>query len=188
MMDKFIEQLVTKDFDKKDRIKWICFVGLGMIIGSFLWKVFMNGATKARIEGNDSLFFTFMFLLILFIGLDIYLVIKLIKQLNLEFEYSYTNGILDIDIIKNRSKRIRIFEGVVSEFEVMAHIKDEGHLTMYSNLSIANYSSGKELKNTYVFVSTYKGKKRKFVIEPKEEMIKAMYTDLTPRRMFLNNN
>ena len=85
----------------------------------------------------------------------------------------------------NRTKRKKVFEGNVSEFEIMAHIDDKEHLAMYENIPVENFSSGEVLGNTYVFVATYKGKRKRFIIEPREDILMAMRVDLTPRRMFL---
>lgn len=185
MNDVFIEQLVKKQFDKNDRSRRIYIVGIAIAVIIFLWQILMDSASAAYAEGKDSAGMGFTLLLVILIGIIVYIAYKKIKELNCEFEYSYTDGILDIDIIKNRSKRKKIFEGCVSEFEVMAHIDDKEHLSLYMNLPVSDYSSTEILGNTYVFVATYKGKKKRFIIEPKEELILAMRKDMTPRRLFM---
>ena len=67
----------------------------------------------------------------------------------------------------------------------MAHISDKEHLSPYKGLGEIDFGSGKVQENTYIFVTTYKGAKKRFIIEPKEELLKAMLVDLTPRRLYL---
>ncbi len=185
MNDVFIEQIVKKQYDQKDRSKKFYIIGIAAAVIVFMWQILMDSASAAYAEGKDSAGMSFTLLLIILIGIVIFIAYKKIKELNCEFEYSYTDGMLDIDIIKNRSKRKRIFEGCVSEFEIMAHIDDKEHLAIYLNLPVSDFSSTEILGNTYVFVATYKGKKKRYIIEPKEELVRAMLKDLTPRRLFV---
>ena len=67
-----------------------------------------------------SLLSFFLFPLgILFFGIMIVADIFLFRQLDLEFEYLYVNGDLDIDKIMAKQKRKRVFQTNVSELEVM---------------------------------------------------------------------
>ena len=68
-----------------------------------------------------SLLSFFLFPLgILFFGIMIVADIFLFRQLDLEFEYLYVNGDLDIDKIMAKQKRKRVFQTNVSELEVIA--------------------------------------------------------------------
>ena len=183
--DVFKEQLDKKEFDQKDRSKRIYIIGIAIAIALFFWEVCMARASVFYDQGNDSMGYAFTLLSVIIVGIDIFVAVKKIKLLNKEFEYAYTDGILDIDVIMNRTKRKKVFEGNVSEFEIMAHIDDKEHLAMYENIPVENFSSGDVLGNTYVFVATYKGKRKRFIIEPREDILMAMRVDLTPRRMFL---
>ncbi len=183
--DIFKEQLVKKNFDQKDRSKRLYIIGIAIAVALFLWQICMDSAGAAYSEGNDRMGYAFTLLALIIVVIDIIIAIRRIKLLSKEFEYSYTDGIFDIDVIMNRTKRKKVFEGNVSEFEIMAHIDDKEHLAMYENIPVENLGSGEILGNTYVFVATYKGKRKRFVIEPREDILMAMRKDLTPRRMFL---
>ena len=74
---------------------------------------------------------------------------------------------------------------IVMEYIDGYAIDDKEHLAMYENLPIVDFSSGKKKENTYVFVANYKNKKKRFVIEPCEEILKAVYVDLSPRRAYI---
>jgi hypothetical protein len=104
---------------------------------------------------------------------------------NIEYEYIFTNGDLDIDVIYNKNRRKRLFSGLVKDFEIMAHVEDKAHVGDFTNLSeTKDYSSGIVGKDTYAFLTTYKSKRMKIIIEPNEMMVKAFSTVLTPRKFF----
>ncbi len=183
--DVYKEQLVKKIFDQRDRSKRIYIVGIAIAVALFIGQICMDSANAAFAEGNNKMDYAFTLLTVIIVGIDIYIAVKKIKEINREFEYAYTNGSFDIDVIMNRSKRKKVFEGNVSEFEIMAHIDDKEHLAIYESLPIADFSSGEMLGNTYVFVTTYKGKRKRFIVEPREDILMAMRKDLTPRRLFI---
>lgn len=177
MKDVYIEQLVKKKYTEKDRSKKFLIAGIAVAAIVFLTNTL---GTKAIAE--DSI--QYMFLTVLFIGIIIYIAYRKISFLNVEYEYAYTSGVLDIDIIKNRKKRKNVFSGSVEEFEIMAHFDDKEHLAMYENLPIVYFNSCEVLGNTYVFVTTGQGVKKRFVIDPKKELLDAMLVDMTPSRLF----
>lgn len=109
----------------------------------------------------------------------------LMTMLSIEYEYAFTNGELDIDIIYNKSRRKRVFNGDVKNFEVMAHVTDTAHTRDFSTATeTKDYSSGVTGPNTYAFLASYKGKRQKIIIEPNDVMIKAFSTVITPRKFF----
>ena len=104
--------------------------------------------------------------------------------LRVEYEYAFTDGELDIDVIYNRSRRKRVFNARVNDFEIMAHVEDNAHAHSFSNAQVThNYSSGVVTENTYAFILNHKGKRTKVIIEPNAVMLKAMATVLTRRRL-----
>lgn len=180
MKDFFTEQLVKREISKKDNMIRAVFFGVYTALIIYIIFTFI---VRAGNDGNISFFIIGLLIatLIAFIGY------RQLTGFNIEFEYSYTNGTLDIDIIRNRSRRKNIFTGSVADFEIMAHINDRDHLSSYKELPSVDYSSGNSnvSDNTYVFVTVYNGNKKRFIIEPKPEMLKAMLTDLTPRRLHI---
>ena len=57
------------------------------------------------------MFVAFMMLGIILIGIIAYIAFVKIRYLNQEFEYAYTNGSLDIDVIMNKSKKKKRVSG-----------------------------------------------------------------------------
>lgn len=179
MRDFFSEQLIKKEFSEDDRRKKFRIIVVTMVASIFIWQLCATASNT-----NPNLGAAFILLAVILIGCAVVFAYVKIAELNAEFEYSYTENTFDVDIIKNRSKRKRVLSVNVAEIELMAHIDDKEHLSMYENLPLANYGSGEILGNTYVFVAAYKGKRKRFVIEPNKHMLHAFYNDLTPVRMF----
>lgn len=179
MRDFYKEHLVKQKFRETDRKKKLWLVAGDIAISIFIWQMCTTMAAH-----NQDLANSFILLAIILIGVMIYFTRILILNLHKEYEYAYTEDVLDIDVIKNRSSRKRVFSGCVGEFEVVAHISDTEHLKRYSKLPLVDFGRGEPSERSYVFVAAYKGKRKRFIFEPTDEMLDALYVDLTPRRMF----
>ncbi|MCD7778880.1 MAG: DUF6106 family protein [Clostridiales bacterium] len=107
--------------------------------------------------------------------------------LNKEYEYTFVDGEIDIDVIYNRSRRRRVFTGSVQEFEIIAHFTDRANLDFYKNYKLKDFSGGTVSDNTYVFVASYKGKKSRIVIEPNDKLLEAMRQYTVPSKFFKLN-
>jgi len=168
MGDVFKEQLVKKAVTGKNTALRFGIVALAVV-------VFFFSLTIPLVQ-QFSIFVAAVLAFVVYI---------LITRQNIEYEYVFTNGELDIDIIYNKSKRKRLFSSSVKEFEIMAHVQDTAHTRDLSNaMETKDYSSGIVGPNTYAFITAYKGKRIKIIIEPNEMMIKAFSTVLTPRKLF----
>ncbi len=176
MKDVFKEQLVAKAYTESDRTKKHYTIGYVIAFSLFIWEICSTAARQ-----HENLSGAFFALTLMLIGIAIFLAYRRIKNLNVEYEYCYTDGILDIDIIKNKAKRKQIFSGMVEEFDTVCPHDDKQHLAMYLSLPEVDCTSGKNKDNTYVFVASFKGKKKRYKFEPCEEIVKAMRQDLASR-------
>ncbi len=163
----FIEQLVKHNYTKKDnKTRMIVLIVTALFI--LLWLALPTVVAKI-----------FMITLTIIIA-----VLVMNFFLNKEYEYSFVDGELDIDIIYNKSRRRRVFTGSVVEFEIMAHYNDNEHLKFYERFPARDFSAGKISESTYVFVTAYKGKKARFIIDPKEELLEAIRRSMQQQRFF----
>ena len=113
----------------------------------------------------------------------------LIGRLKREYEYIFTNGELDIDVIFNKSSRKRVFTGNVKDFELMTYVNNPDHQNSLSSASEKkDYSSGNTSDNSYVFLTTYQSKRTAVIIEPNDEMLEAISKSLTRRKFYPNKN
>ena len=167
MGDVFNEQIVKRHGNFSDNVKRAGIVALVAVI--FLVSFTFLGA-----------FAVIMGAVAVFGGM------YLLSFLNVEYEYVYTNGELDIDVIYNRSRRKRLFSVAVKDFEIMAHVEDKTHMGSFGSAQeTINCHSGEIGPSTYAFLATINGKKAKVIIEPNDKMLKAIGTTLSKRKLHL---
>ena len=102
---------------------------------------------------------------------------------DVEYEYLYVDKELTVDKVMAKSRRKRVATYELGKIEILAPIKS-WHLDNYKNRTdkTVDYSSGEEKQPDRRFAFFYDGKQR-VLIEPNEEMIKAMQT-VAPRKVF----
>ena len=104
-----------------------------------------------------------------------------IRRLDVEYEYLYVNGDLDIDKIMHKAKRKRVFSTNISNMELLAPEGAE-ELNQYRNAHVADYSSGMAGAKKYVLVVAENGQITKLVFEPNETIIEGMFL-MAPRKV-----
>lgn len=165
MNDVFKEQIVKRHPTSKDTLKR---VGLVLAVFAVMIITFM-------------LITPFAPVITLVAGFGAWF---LMSYLRVEYEYAFTDGELDIDVIYNRSRRKRLFSAKVKDFEIMAHVEDKMRMGEFQGAAeTLDYSSGVVSNDTYAFLTNYKGKRTKIIIEPNAVMLKAMATVLTRRKL-----
>ncbi len=168
MDDLYVEQIVEKEESKKDSFKRVLIVAIACvftIIFSFLFGDPVHASPLIIIVAIVANWF--------------------FKRLNIEYEYIFTNGTLDIDCIYNKAKRKSLYSFNVSDFIVMAHIDDKERFAGYSALPVRNLSSGEIYGNTYMFITYHNKQNVKFIIEPNAQLLDAMLKYMTPRKLFV---
>ena len=161
MTDAFIEQLIEQGETKEAKTKktvLLVATGLFAFLTIVIHPIFLLALIVMVIV--DSIIF---------------------KRMNLEFEYSYFNGDLDVDKIMNREARKRLFSAKVKEMDIIAPT-DSDALRGYQHLKVLDYSSQKPDRSTYEMVATYRGEKVRMRFEPNNEMLNAM-RDIAPRKV-----
>ncbi|MCL2699861.1 MAG: DUF6106 family protein [Defluviitaleaceae bacterium] len=167
MGDVFKEQLVKKLPGKFDMMK-----KAGLIVGALIVSLALLTMPVLGI---------FAPIIVFVIVFGVYYLLSFFK---IEYEYSFTNGSLDIDVIYNKSRRKRLFTGDVKDFEIMARTSNnEKSAEFKSAETVIDYSSGADDTRTYAFLTRYKGKRVKIIIEPNDMMLQAFGTALTPRKL-----
>ncbi|MCL2462870.1 MAG: DUF6106 family protein [Defluviitaleaceae bacterium] len=167
MRDVFNEQLVKKRPTMADTAKKAGLIAACVLIGLISFYFFPGLAVfilAAAIFGTYWLF----------------------RRMNIEYEYVYTNGELDIDIIYAKAKRKRLFSGDTKDFEIMCAVLDTAHQRDLENVrdKPKRYYSGVVDDSTYAFIASYKGKRSIYVIEPDAEMLEAISSTVPKRKFF----
>lgn len=101
----------------------------------------------------------------------------LIRRLNFEFEYSLTNGDLDIDTIIGFKKRVHMLSLHFYEIEFMAPIDPQyaGRFPDKDMETIYDVASSKDSPDRWFLIFRKDGSRCKLIFEPNERMIQAMH-------------
>ena len=161
MGENYTEQLVRQNATSQTKLKRLSLIAVFMV---------MLTATFAI-----PMLFTLTFAYGIF-------VFYIWKRFNLEYEYIYYNGDVDIDVIKGMMKRKRLFSVNAKTLEVLAP-SGSVELQQYSNLKTYDCSTNTGNK-TYEMVFTKGEKKVKVIFEPNDTILHGMRM-FAPRKVFL---
>lgn len=157
-MDSFIEKIVERKKTSKDML-----MGAGIVFLCIFLIVFIIPIVP-YVNSMQ----------LVFDAAAIYGAYFLIKSKNIEFEYSVTNGEIDIDKIISRSRRKRIFSGNCKEFEVLARLKGDHYNDSVKNITNKIEAvSSMDSPDVFFCVTTYKGARTVVYFEPDERMLNA---------------
>lgn len=103
------------------------------------------------------------------------------RGMNLEYEYLFVNGELDIDKIMNKAKRKRVFSMNVADMEILAPV-NAGELMQFQRAKVSDYTSNTGNADVYAMVVLEKGVYKKILFEPNEEIVEGFYM-MAPRKV-----
>lgn len=160
MSDFYTEQLVKKQTTMKDVLIKALLVAIAIV----------------------SVFVVLMFPVAIIVPvIVIAAVVFLIRRLDVEYEYLYVNGDLDIDKIMHKAKRKKVFSTNISSMELLAP-EGADELNQYRNARILDYSSGRTDVKRYVLVVAENGQVTKLVFEPNDTIIEGIFL-MAPRKV-----
>ncbi len=160
MNDFYTEQLVKKQTDMKDILIKAILVS-ATIVSFLIILMYPVG----------------LILPVLMIALDVFM----FRRLNVEYEYMFLNGELDIDKIMNKAKRKSLFSANVADMELLAPA-DSAELNQYRNARTLDFSSHTGQGKVYVLVLSGQGEMKKVLFEPNETIVEGFYM-LAPRKV-----
>ena len=159
MSDYYTEQLIKKQTTMKDVFLKALLVSLSIV----------------------SVLIVFLFPLGIIIPVAVIAAtVILIRRLDVEYEYLYVNGDLDIDKIMHKAKRKRVFSMNVNDLEVLAPI-DAIELRQYQRAKALD-SSGTGRGRLYALVVTEHGQQKKIIFEPNDTIVEGFFL-LAPRKV-----
>jgi len=166
MKDVFYEQLVKRQPTAKDRL-----IRVAVILGIIL--IFILGTLFLQVIG---------WALTVAAGFGAYILFGRLKK---EYEYIFTNGELDIDVIYNKSSRKRVFSGHVRDFEMMAHTADLRHENTFKSAEDRqDYSTGIISDRSYTFLTRYNNKRSAITIEPNDAMFEVIVSRIPHSKFY----
>jgi len=160
MTELLIEQLVKKKPTVKDKLIKVGLIALTAV--SFIPAV---------------LFPYVIWLTMILVILDYIL----IKKLDVEYEYIYFNGDLDIDKIMSKEMRKRMFSTTIKEMEILAPTGSDAAMRV-QHIKAIDLSTCNPENKTYEMVTMFKGEKVRLIFEPNEQMLNAI-RDMAPRKV-----
>lgn len=161
MKDFYMEQLIKRKNTRKTQL-----VILGLLV---------LAALSLPLIGT-SLFFVFVPFGLAMVIIFVY------KMSDVEYEYTYFNGNIDIDKIMSKEYRKHLVSAELDQVEVIAPTGSL-EIQQYRKVKKINYSSHKRGNKTYQMVINHKGKRARIVFEPTQELLAEMKL-AAPRKVF----
>ncbi|MBR5136605.1 MAG: hypothetical protein IKV30_01090 [Clostridia bacterium] len=156
---QFIEKIVIKRKDSKDYA---------------MMAAIPVGATLAIFAILKILPVSMMAFGALLIGAVAYLMYYAVRMIYQEYEYAITVGELDIDSIRGQRKRVRVFNGQLSNIEEMGPYYPGDNMSKWDSIPVkVEAISDYKAKDIYYFIGSYKGKRTLVLFQPSHEMLAA---------------
>ena len=160
MTDLYSELLIKKEQTGKDKAI----------------KILMIAAIA--ITAAAGLLIPIAWILTLALGIAAYFILP---KLDLEYEYVFVNGDLDIDKIMNKARRKRMFSVDADQMELLAPV-GAVELMQYKKVRTYDYTSGKNHAEIYALIASNKGELCKVLFEPNETIIEGFFVK-APRKV-----
>lgn len=151
-----------------------------------VWASFAKGGLMTVTVLCILLSFTGVLWYMLLIGAGVgYLTYRLSLEWDLEFEYTFVNGELDIDKIMGKSKRKRCVVVDLECTEIVAPVNSHA-LDSFKNNKCKEYDFSSHMPEAkpYVIYATVKNEMSRILFEPNERMINDM-RNVAPRKIIL---
>ena len=161
-MDTFLEYMIKQRRSKKTILKCILLAYLTMIVTLFLTMVILM----------FPMFLSIWPLMIFFLLIACY---KLISRFDVEYEYTLTNGELDVDKIVHKKKRYRVVSVHSKTFTHFGKVSDKEYknLDFSSFLKVINANANSPMMEDYYAVFYDNGQKTLLIFNPTGKMIES---------------
>lgn len=160
MSEYMTEQLIKRKTTVKDTV-----IKFGLIALT---------ALSLLLSGN----IIFMILFVVLLIVDYYV----LRRMDVEYEYTYFSGELDIAKVMNKQFRKEVFTTNVKEEMELIAPSDHADLKYHQVEKTLDFSSKFPEHKTYTMVTLYKGQKVKVIIEPNEKLLNNL-RDTAPRKV-----
>ena len=184
-MDIFMEYLVAKKKDTKDKLIIAGIIAAGVVISLAMFALMLILALAMAQSENPIGTFTFSigFVLVLFLW---YGAVLLINMRSIEYEYIVTNNELDIDKVMSKKGRKHLVTIDVREAACMAGIDDDMHNEVYRNpphgVRVLDYSAHSANGYTYFIDAPIDGERTIVLLELTGRMVDALWK-VNPRNV-----
>lgn len=174
-MDIFVEQLVKRKRRAIDYIRIAaCILAMLLVVYILLYGLMLDGIG---------------FIIYVVCGCLIYILYLLVTATNMEYEYCFTNGALDIDKIINKRSRKRLIEVNARRIDMMASSCTPNFKRLVDDKSIKKIyacTSVSDEDTYYIDFVNDDGKRFVLVFNPNEK-IRDGFKRYNPQKVFLND-
>lgn len=160
MDDFYTEQLIKKQTSSKDTLKKVGLIAVTILSVLIAFMIPVG-----------------LILPIVMIVIDV----LVIRSLNVEYEYAFVNGDLDIDKIMNKARRKRMVSVNAEQMELLAPV-GAVELMPYKKVKTYDFTSGNENGKVYALIFSDKGDVRQILFEPNETIIEGFFVK-EPRKV-----
>lgn len=179
-MDIFVEQLIEK---KKTAGTYVgifgCLVGVFVVL--WLYFIVLMPLVSEFIPILGGISFLLLF------GL-IYFFYRLLSNTNQEYEYCFTNGALDVDLILNRKNRRRFTSLNARSIEVMARASGGEFERLMKDGGVKKVYACTHVKDADTYYVIYNGKRgRQMLLFNPNEKIRDGFKRFNPQKVFLDD-
>ena len=192
-MDIFLEYLVAKKKDTKDKLIIAAIIAGGVIISlamfalMFIISLASSGGQNGAQNPIGSMVFSVGCVLVFLLW---YGAVMLINSRSIEYEYIVTNNELDIDKVMSKKGRKHLITIDIGEAHCVARIDDDEHNAVYRNtppeVSVLDYSAHSSNGYTYFIDAVVEGKRTVVLFEPTGKMLDALWRS-NPRNVHREN-
>ncbi|MBQ2696554.1 MAG: hypothetical protein IJF61_04550 [Clostridia bacterium] len=174
-MDVFLEYLMHKKPDKSDIVKQ-----LGIVFAAFIACVIVL-LLFVKIE------FVRPYVFLALAGV-VYFSMIFMRNFNLEYEYIFTNGELDIDVVKARTTRKRMTSLKCINIELMASDNNEVYKNDFKNGNFSNTFNAvfdASQGRVYHVIFSNQGERNLLSFQPPVKLLAAM-KKMNPRNIYVD--
>ncbi len=164
-MDEVLEYLRPKKNTGLDTMKKIWMIVAALVLSYAILMIFPRlGQFMA----------SWVFVLV---AVVVYFLLFFMKKMNVEYEYSYAEGILDVDLIRGKTSRKRLASIVCAEIELMAWSKNPEYRHRFFDESVKKQVRAvfdSKAGGVYRILYCENGEKRCLSFQPPADFLEAM--------------
>lgn len=172
MGDVFFEQIVKKQNGAKEYLRNAGIILAGLLVAGAIFFLLLCAFPYKEHIG--------MIVFMIFVGV-LYYTWYIVSGLNLEYEYIFTNGEMDVDKISNKRKRKRMTTIKMSRVESMKEFDANSFVKIrYEHV----YNAAGSMKSSNIWFMEYSnrdGEKCCLIFTPSEKMLAALKQYYRPR-------
>lgn len=177
LMDNFHEEVVMKDKTTMDSLLYVLSY-LAMIVFGILALFMLMNILPLLLTGQFTMIIAPAILLVAFGGLTYLAYVTRNKQ-STEYEYTFTNGELDVAAVIMNNKRKKLLSANAKEFESIAPVSDDSYKRLANSMKdmkVYKAYRNNDVDRLYYGLFNHDGVKSILLFEPSEELLNLFKT------------